>query len=351
MGQDAGWLQRCRHKLDPMLISKLQGKDLQPLESRYQVIVGLREDAAAACLEDLCTMQSDDQAVMLPAVKMAAGRLCAMTLQQLAEHPDVRMISLDRPVKALLDVATPAVESTAVRTAYGLTGRGVGIAVLDTGVYPHPDLTHPFNRLITLIITGIDFCVQHRQQLNIRVINLSLGAVPYTSYLNDPLAAACRIAWRARIVVCAAAGNEGPSGTIAAPGFDPTILTIGALDDANTIPRSDDRYAAYTSRGPTIDGFIKPDLAVPGTGIISLLSPHSRLAAQFPGNIIAAWYLALTGTSMATPICAGAAAQLLQAYPVLTPDQVKMTLMETAAFFQPQTPGYLTVSRAVQYYI
>jgi len=401
------WIEACKDRLDPELLTKLRQPEASDQQT-HQVIVCLKEPARSARIEDLCSMQTSDMATSMPSVGMLAGKLCAQTIRSLAEHPDVQMISVDRKVKALLNAATQAVEAAAVRSVYGLTGRGIGIAILDTGVYPHPDLTMPSNRYITFvdyiqhrpdpyddnghgthvagcavsngyisggvysapapeaniigikvldaqgegtyasILAGINFCIQHRDALGIRIMNLSLGAIPVTSHVNDPLAAACRSAWRAGIVVCAAAGNTGPTGTIHTPGYEPLILTVGAVDDANTAPRTDDRYADYTSRGPTVDGFIKPDVAVPGTSITSLLSPSSVLAGQYPGNIVGEWYLTLTGTSMATPICAGAAAQILQAYPSFTPDQVKVLIKETAQYFQANVPGYLLVSRAVQ---
>lgn len=402
------WIEKCKDRLDPELQSKLrQLGAIETVQPHHPVLVRIHEHVRCKSLEELCALQPGDTANLLPNVGMFTGRLCSRTLRSLAEHPDVQMIYADRRVKALLNVAALAVEATMVQQQHGLTGRGIGIAILDTGVYPHPDLTHPWNRIITFrdyiqgrtepyddnghgthvagcaasngyisggfygapapeaniiaikvldargegaystILSGIDFCIGHRLDLNIRVMNLSLGAVPFTSHTNDPLAAACRIAWQAGIVVCAAAGNTGPSGTINTPGYEPLIITVGAIDDANTVPRIDDRYADYTSRGPTIDGFAKPDLAAPGTSITSLLSPGSLLAAQNPGNITAAWYLTLTGTSMATPICAGAVAQLLQAYPPLTPDQVKTTLIQSAQVIQANRPGYLTISRAV----
>lgn len=407
------WMESCKDRLDPELVASLRQTAAVPGSGgsdsgTHHVLISLRDPSKSEHVEQLCKIRSTDTITPLASLGMFSGNLCVQTIRTLAELPEVLFISADKKVSLLLNHAVQAVEASAVHSAFGLTGRGVGIAILDTGVYPHPDLTLPVNRYITFvdfinyrtdpyddnghgthvagcaasngyasgglyrgpapeaniigikvlnaqgegtystILAGIDFCIRNRQQLNIRVMNLSLGAVPSVTHVNDPLAMACRIAWRSGIVVCAAAGNTGPTGTIHTPGYEPLVLTVGAIDDANTASRSDDRYSDYTSRGPTVDGFIKPDIAAPGTGITSLLSPNSALAIQYAGNLVGEWYLTLTGTSMATPICAGAAAQILQAYPVFTPDQVKVLLKETAQYFQANVPGYMQVSRAVQ---
>src|SRR5205814_3934420 len=94
---------------------------------------------------------------------------------------------------------------------------------------------------------------------NIRVINLSLGRQVYESYTLDPLCQAVEAAWNSGIVVLAAAGNQGRNnsagtegyGTIAAPGNDPYVITVGAMKTADTPTRSDDTIASYSSKGPT----------------------------------------------------------------------------------------------------
>ncbi|WP_367888736.1 S8 family serine peptidase [Alteribacillus bidgolensis] len=78
---------------------------------------------------------------------------------------------------------------------------------------------------------------------------------------------------------------------------------------------SDDVPAPYTSSKPTVNGFIKPDVAVPGTNIVSLILPNSTLANELPNNRVGNNYFTLTGTSMATGIASGVIAIILQAYP------------------------------------
>lgn len=374
-----------------------------------KVIIKLKEDHEFSALSDLCSPTHEDKLHHhFQHLGMLAGEFCIETIRQLNQHSSIDKIYPDRKIKALLDVAKPAIGSTGIQNQFGLTGKGVTIAIVDTGIYPHPDLTKPTNRIIAFkdfingrtspyddnghgthvagdaasngfssggkysgpaidanlvgvkvldaqgsgstssVLSGINWVIQNKTTYSIRILNLSLGAVPYTSYTDDPLAQAVRRAWRAGIVVFAAAGNSGPEGTINTPGFDPLIITVGAVSDRNTMSRSDDVYASYTSRGPTINGFIKPDIAAPGTNITSLLAPNSTLAQQYPGNIVANQYFVLSGTSMATPISAGACAQLLQAYPAMNPDEVKTLLKETSQFIDTQHPGYLIVYSAIQ---
>ena len=347
-------------------------------------------------------------------------------LAQLAQDPDVAYISPDRPVQGTsnLDYTPETVNAPwAWQTAH-LDGTGVGVAVIDSGVYPVGDLywynaltgayglrivysqsfvpgttdtsdyfghgTHvagivasagwfsygnhylhqfkgiaPNANIINLrvldqngtgsdssVIAAIQTAINLKSQYNIRVINLSLGRQVYESYTIDPLCQAVESAWKAGIVVVAAAGNQGRNdsagtngyGTIAAPGNDPYVITVGAMRTSNTPDRSDDVVASYSSKGPTaFDHIVKPDIVAPGNQVVSLLSPYSNFPKQYSAsdvmlaeyvnngkNTVSANYMRLSGTSMATPVVSGAAALMIQADPTLTPDTVKARLMKSA---------------------
>jgi serine protease AprX len=203
------------------------------------------------------------------------------------------------------------------------------------------------------VIAAIDKAIELKSTLNIRVINLSLGRPVFESYTQDPLCQAVEQAWKAGIVVVVAAGNNGRDdtygnngyGTITAPGNDPYVITVGAMKTMQTYSRTDDLIASYSSKGPTaVDYVVKPDLVAPGNQVVSLqASKTATLVKNFPGNIplqsyymstkstnTAPAYFNLSGTSMATPVVSAAVADLLQAEPTLTPDQVKARLMLTA---------------------
>src|SRR5882762_11333542 len=217
------------------------------------------------------------------------------------------------------------------------------------------------------VIAAIQTAISLKSTYNIRVINLSFGRQVFESYTVDPLCQAVEAAWNSGIVVLAAAGNQGRNnsagtegyGTIAAPGNDPYVITVGAMKTANTPTRVDDTIASYSSKGPTaFDHVAKPDIVAPGNQVVSTLAPNAHLlstptdvylseysnstttttknnkknsTSSLTANAISTSYLRLSGTSMATPVVSGAAVLLLQQNPNLTPDQIKARLMKTAS--------------------
>lgn len=153
--------------------------------------------------------------------------------------------------------------------------------------------------------------------------------------------------------MCVAAGNEGPGeNTISSPGIDPVLITIGAADDKRTVNEEDDSVASFSSRGPTINGVTKPDIVAPGVNIISLRAPGSALDQLYPQRRVDDQYFSLSGTSMATPICASAVALLIEAKPDATPDQIKAALTARAKdlFHNPNLAGhgYVDLLGAIQ---
>jgi serine protease AprX len=191
------------------------------------------------------------------------------------------------------------------------------------------------------VIAAIQQAIALKSTYNIRIINLSLGRGIGVSYTQDPLCQAVEAAWQSGIVVVVAAGNYGRLsingsngfGTVTAPGNDPFVLTVGATKSNGSASASAETLASFSSKGPTTyDHIVKPDLVAPGNDIVSLAAPGSTLAAAYPAELVTGSdgnndYFALSGTSMATPAVAGAAALLLQEQSTLTPDQVKARLM------------------------
>ena len=269
----------------------------------------------------------------------------------------------------------------------GYTGKGVGICVIDSGIHPHKDFgdrikgfvdmndgqlkphdpyghgTHVAGiaagsgvesngkyrgvapdadivgvriTSVTEAIKGIQWAIEHKDEYNIKVINMSLGDFPIKSYKTDPWAQAAEKAWEAGIMVVVAAGNEGPGeGTVSTPGIDPKVLTVGAIDDQNTPEREDDTMSLFSSRGPTTpDGLVKPDVVAPGVEIFGPLSPGSTLDTDDLPHVENK-YVAMSGSSMATPIVSGLAALLIQANPDLSNDEIKKIMMETAENYIP----------------
>jgi serine protease AprX len=181
------------------------------------------------------------------------------------------------------------------------------------------------------VINGIAFAISHRGDTNLRVLNLSLQSTSTGSYSNDPLDAAVEAAWANGIVVVAAAGNSGTSAGAVdhAPGNDPYVISVGAVNDQGTADTSDDAAVSWSSYGTTVDGFAKPDISAPGSRIISVLAPGSAFGTLCPSCVVDSGYVRVGGTSMAAPVVSGVAALLLQKHPGLTPDQVKSILVST----------------------
>ncbi len=177
----------------------------------------------------------------------------------------------------------------------------------------------------------MQFAIDHKAEYNIRVINLSVESEEAQSYKTDPLDAAVEAAWFKGIVVVAAAGNRGntPGAVGYAPGNDPYVITVGAVDDGETKGIKDDVIAAWSSRGVTQDGFAKPEVYAPGARISANLAPNSRFTSMCPSCIVDEAYIQAGGTSLSAPIVAGAAAAILERRPSWTPDMVKGALINT----------------------
>jgi len=275
----------------------------------------------------------------------------------------------------------------------GVDGSGVTVALLDTGVYDASDLagrvTHvnvsgedmgdgyghgtflagliagngaesggayagvaPAAKVLDIKVAAADgstslsrvlaglqqVAAWHAADHSVRVLNLSLSSGTSLPPQLDPLAHALDALWKSGVTVVVAAGNAGPSdGSVTSPGDDPTVLTVGALDENGTSGRSDDTVAAFSSRGPTLEGDAKPDLVAPGSHLISLRDPGSLIDLQNPSARVGDGYFRGSGTSMSAAVVSGAVADLLSARPTLRPDDVK-SLLTGSAYGVPGLP-------------
>ncbi len=137
------------------------------------------------------------------------------------------------------------------------------------------------------MIRGIDWIVANKDTYGIRVVNLSFSAPPQSYYWDDPLNQAVMAAWRSGIIVVASAGNLGPDPmTIGVPGNVPYVITVGAMTD-NFTPDdgSDDVLASFSSPGPTLEAFVKPEMVAPGGHVVSTMgwwTTHRQRAPRLP---------------------------------------------------------------------
>lgn len=162
---------------------------------------------------------------------------------------------------------------------------------------------------------AIDWCIANKDTYGIDVINMSLGTTG-SSDGTDATSLAVNRAVQEGIVVVIAAGNDGPAKyTIGSPGAAEDGITVAAMAD---LGEGGFNLTDFSSRGPTSDGRIKPDISAPGYKIMSAKANTTSS------------YVAYSGTSMATPFTAGTVALMLDANPNLTPTQVKSKLMSTS---------------------
>jgi serine protease AprX len=194
----------------------------------------------------------------------------------------------------------------------------------------------------TDVVAAADWILAHAKEYNIRVANFSLAGATDTSIRFDPLDRAVEALWLKGIVVVAAAGNHGQGGPVSmsyAPGNDPFVITVGALDQNGTSDPSDDTLPAWSAYGKTMDGFAKPDVSAPGRYMIAPTPMDGTIAKTVPDRVVAPGYIWMSGTSFSTPVVSAAAAQILARHPEFTPDQVKGALMLTANYL-PNVSGY-----------
>ncbi|MFK3938838.1 S8 family peptidase [Alkalihalobacillus sp. NPDC078783] len=318
-----------------------------------------------------------------------------VTLERLefivTHFPSVKKVYLNRTVNALMWRFNSTKQRNS-QTRLIETGKGINVAIIDTGIFQHEDLkdriydfvdfinqkekayddnghgTHCAGIIagdgsrsegllkgiapeanvigvkvldrtgsgtIETIIQGVDWCMKYNQKnpnRPIHVISLSIGthATKYRTVKDDPIVKIVDEAWRSGITVITAAGNDGPEPfTISSPGVSEQIITVGAIStDHLTFP--DALPADFSSNGPTIYGQPKPDLYAPGLNVTSLRNPESFLNRFQKSVNKNRYYTKMSGTSMATAYCAGAVALLLQSSASLTPDQIKNLLVKGA---------------------
>lgn len=310
------------------------------------------------------------------------GDVSADGLEELLDDPDVLYVDYDHirtvskeegtTYEAKLTTSVPAIGANAV-WAMGYNGSGVTIAVLDTGIdYDHPDLggcfgagckvrdgydfanddadpdddqghgTHcagiaaangtivgvaPEALIYAVkvldsagsgsdsdIIRGLDWSLANGAD----VLSLSLGGDTQPNDGVGALAFAMDSAVDYGAVVVIAAGNEGPgTGTTGDPAEAVKVISVGASNDHGTVTNSDDTVASFSNRGPSAFGRFDPEFVAPGSSITSTCMGGGSCTKS--------------GTSMATPHVAGAAALLLDYDSTLTPMQIRSRLMQTAA--------------------
>lgn len=253
----------------------------------------------------------------------------------------------------------------------GFLGKGSTVAILDTGVAPHPDLksrildfrdfvngrnasyddnghgTHLAgiiggsgvlsggrymgiapacnfisvkvldgmgNGNIEAVVRAVDWILKNRLKYHIRFLNISIGMMPQTRQAEQrALIEAISALWENNICVVAASGNNGPhASTVTVPGTIPELITVGSLDDEDRVLLGGSMHVGYSGKGPTKHCVIKPEILAPGTRVISC----SRQGG----------YVSKSGSSMATAVVTGGLAVMGEIYPQFSPSDMKLFL-------------------------
>jgi serine protease AprX len=305
---------------------------------------------------------------------------------QLKKIKGIQKVEQDTHITAQMNVARDNVNCRwAIEN--GITGRGVGVAVLDTGIYPHRDLTARRNRLLAFkdfvngysepyddnghgthvagivggdgysssgkymgiapdchfvgvkvlddkgagnisdVLAGLQWVIDNKDRYNIKVVNISVGTEDKDHEgEKSALVRGVNAAWDHGLVVVVAAGNNGPKKmSITTPGISRKIITVGSSDDKETVDILGDVMSDYSGRGPTTACIKKPDVIAPGSNIVSCSSDVDYK----PGLAMQTTdvgYTSKSGTSMATPIVSGAITLLLSRNRSMSNKDIKMKL-------------------------
>jgi serine protease AprX len=184
------------------------------------------------------------------------------------------------------------------------------------------------------VILATEWLIKNHKQYDIKVANYSLHGGGKARFHEDPLNEAVTKLWQSGVTVVAAAGNYGrdgaPSGVYFAPGNNPFVITVGAVDIGGTAKTRDDDRAPWSAYGRTQDGFWKPEICAPGRMMIGPVPTSSTLAVEKASKMKSPGYVELSGTSFAAPVISGVAAHIIARNPSMTPDQVKGAVMRRA---------------------
>ncbi|MFK8023919.1 MAG: S8 family serine peptidase [Ilumatobacter sp.] len=188
---------------------------------------------------------------------------------------------------------------------------------------------------ITQVIAGVDWVVDHADELDIGVLNLSYSSGSTLDYRSDPLTFALERAWNAGIVVVVAAGNDGKKAReLASPAIDPFVIAVAA-----TVTTKDHKFVIpeWATSG---NRDRRPDISAPGASIESLRAPNSRADLEHPEGYVDERIFRGSGSSQAAAVVAGGVALLLDARPELTPDEVKALLVSDTTKVNPVMPDF-----------
>ena len=201
--------------------------------------------------------------------------------------------------------------------AYGANYRGVAPGAQLVGVKV---LSDSGSGSFEEVMRGMEWTIDNQEKYNIRAASMSLGGAwvaELTQEQEERVTHVANLMVAAGIALTIAAGNSAAYGTIGTPGAARDVITVGATEH-------DRELAIYSSKGPTHEGVIKPNVAAVGSSVWSVQNDDSVSGE--------ATYVGMSGTSMATPMVAGIVALINEANPDLSPLMVRAILESTAEY-------------------
>lgn len=319
----------------------------------------------------------------LVSVKGFTANISPTKLEEFKRKTGVKGVYQDTIVKGQNQYYTSkTVSAPQVWKEKGITGAGVSVAVLDTGVEAHSDLaddlvafkdfvnnkTAPYDDnghgthiagLITgssskssdeilgiakdtnivsvkvldsqesgymsNVISGIDWVIENKDKYNIKVINLSLGATSTSK--DDPLVQAVEKANAAGILVVAASGNKGG---VMSPATASSAIAVGSTNGNGTVTVKDDKLASFSTKPISIHGNVKPEIYATGVNITSTLALGGSRAYNDRANILNSLYYKMSGTSMSAPQVSAIAALYYSKNPQASTAEVKRAIVNSA---------------------
>ncbi len=343
----------------------------------------------------------------LPLLNAVGAKLTPGVIAELSESPNIVNLVIDDDISTA-ESSEPAASTNAIAwliEQYGsqtqnawldsltdtdthkLTGRGVGLAIIDTGIAEtgddpewNPNVIGRYNAItdteggqvrdttghgthLSSLITGmgdkvtgvapnaslitvkafnsersahfldviraVQWVVANKERLGIRILNLSVSASAELPYHLDPLNRALSKAWDSGLVVVVSAGNQGPTpSTVTAPGNNPWLISVGAASfDDN---RQTAEVAVFSGRGPTASGHIKPNIVAPGVRLAGFLPEDAMRPSHEPVERTDTGLWITSGASQASAVVAGMVALLLEAKPELSNDDIKCLIANSA---------------------
>lgn len=271
---------------------------------------------------------------------MGRGICVAVLDSGTADHPDLR-----GRIRERVDFTGTASDgrngsNRTAKSVYDESGHGTHVAgiiagngKLSGGVFagmaPEADiiscrvLDARGNGSVDHVVRGIEWVMQHAEEYQIRIVNISVGTQPdLAQKQKQKLLDAVDAMWDAGLIVVVSAGNYGPAeGSVAVPGSSKKVITVGVPDLTGQKTFRGRRKLNYSGRGPTAECVVKPDIFAPGTGIVSCSGRY-----RYPGEEP---YAVKSGTSMAAPVVSGAIACLLSKCSEMTNAEIKLKLRQT----------------------